>query len=97
MKNKTLYFYFLLIILFLSNSTTVTNSNASIERDYWPTDGWQTASFEEVDMNSQTIDNMFEYINSSNYAIDSVQIVKNGYLVVDEYLRYYTADSLHAV
>ncbi|MCE7742916.1 MAG: serine hydrolase [Candidatus Heimdallarchaeota archaeon] len=97
MKNKSLYFYFMLIILFLSNSTTLTNSCASIERDYWPTNGWEKASFEEADLNKQTIDNMFEYIDSNNYDIDSVQIVKNGYLVVDEYLRFYTADSLHSV
>ncbi|MCK5141407.1 MAG: serine hydrolase, partial [Candidatus Heimdallarchaeota archaeon] len=70
---------------------------SSLERDYWPTDGWQCASFEEVGMNEARIVEMFEYIDDNNYAVDSVLIVKDGYLVVEEYLSYYSSETLHPV
>jgi CubicO group peptidase (beta-lactamase class C family) len=48
-------------------------------------------------MNEERIVEMFEYIDENNYAIDSVLIVKDGYMVVEEYLSYYSSETLHPV
>ncbi len=97
MRNKTLTVYIMFVVLLLSSFISYPVLSDVIERDYWPTNGWQKASFEDVGMNEQTIDRMFEYIDENNFNIDSVLIVKDGYLVVEEYLSYYTAGILHPV
>jgi CubicO group peptidase (beta-lactamase class C family) len=85
----------LLFIVSLSNNQ-IGLTVSSLERDYWPTESWQSASFEEVGMNEERIAEMFEYIDKNNYAIDSVLIVKDGYLVVEEYLTF-SSETLHPV
>ncbi len=86
----------LLYIVSLSNNQVgITESN--LERDYWPTEEWQYATFEEVGMNEDRIVEMFEYIDANNFNVDSVLIVKEGYMVVEEYLSYFSSETLHPV
>ena len=79
------------------SSNQINLAQSSLVRDYWPTDSWQYATFEEVGINEDRIVEMFEYIDDNNYAIDSVLIIKDGYLVVEEYLSYYYSETLHPV
>ncbi len=46
---------------------------------------WQISTPEEQGMNSTLLNAMLEDIEAQNYAIDSVLIIKNGYLVLEEY------------
>lgn len=87
----------ILLFIFSLSSNQVGITESSPERDYWPTDSWQYASFEEVEMNEDRIVEMFEYIDENNYAVDSVLIAKEGYMVVEEYLSYYSSETLHPV
>jgi len=91
----TLSMVFVLLIT-LSNKSVIIQGN-SIVRDYWPTNGWQTKTLAEVDMNESRIDVMFDYIDYNDYDIDSLLIVKDGYLIVEEYLREDTAETLHNI
>jgi CubicO group peptidase (beta-lactamase class C family) len=50
---------------------------------YWPTDGWKTSTPEEQGMDSELLAEMVEIIQEENYQIDSVTIIRNGYLVTD--------------
>ncbi|MBY9000932.1 MAG: serine hydrolase [Candidatus Heimdallarchaeota archaeon] len=84
----------LFILSFSTNQLNLVESN--IERDYWPTDGWENSSFEEVAMNKERIVEMFKYIDKNNFAIDSVLIVKDGDLVVEEYLTI-SSETLHPI
>ena len=85
------------IILLLSISQYNVRSN-NVDRDYWPTDGWLSLSFEEANINETRIEQMFNYIDINNYAIDSVLVAKSGYLIVEEYLRSnYGKDDFHSV
>jgi CubicO group peptidase (beta-lactamase class C family) len=95
---KQIFTIAILVILLtsLSNQSTVVRST-SVERDYWPTDGWQTKTFEEVDMNDSRIDVMFDYIDYHSYDIESILIVKDGYLVLEEYLQEDTAETRQIV
>ncbi|MHA1551356.1 MAG: serine hydrolase domain-containing protein [Candidatus Heimdallarchaeaceae archaeon] len=84
------------LLISLSNKSAIVQGN-SIVRDYWPTDGWQTKTLEEVDMNESRIDVMFDYIDFHEYNIDSLLVVKDGYLVVEEYPRADTSETFHNV
>ncbi len=53
--------------------------------DYWPTDGWRTATPESQGMDSSLLLNMLDVIWDRDVDIDSVLIVRNGYIVLDAY------------
>ncbi|MHA1576577.1 MAG: serine hydrolase domain-containing protein [Candidatus Thorarchaeota archaeon] len=99
----------LLLVIFLlsgavSSSTSVvetsqtnnfTTSQNAI-RDYWPTDGWRNSTPQEHGMNNQTLYDMLNLIDTQDYPIRSIFIVKDGYVVFEEYLsKYYPATRSH--
>jgi len=51
----------------------------------WPTFGWPTSTPEEQNMSSSVLDDMNFFIFSEQIEIDSISIIKNGYLVYEEY------------
>jgi CubicO group peptidase (beta-lactamase class C family) len=88
----------MIIIVFSLVLSQPSQVRSSIERDYWPTNGWLTSSLREANMNQSRIEDMFEYIESNSFDMDSVLVVKNGNLTVEEYLNEdYTASELHSV
>ena len=66
---------------------------------YWPTDEWKYATPEEMGLDSSRLEDMVDDINSqpSNIQLDSVVIIKNGYLVFEEYFNEYTKDTPHII
>ncbi len=65
------------------------------ERTYWPTEGWRSSTPEEQGMDSELLTEMLAYIREKGVRIDSVTIVRHGYLVLDAYIRSYGKDSKH--
>ncbi len=61
--------------------------------DYWPTKGWKTASPESQGIDSLTLIRMLEMIWEKDFAIDSVLVVRNGYIVLDAYRFPFKADN----
>ena len=55
----------------------------------WPTYGWVTSTPEEQNMSSSILNDMNFYILSEEIPIDSITIIKNGYLVYEEYYKDY--------
>lgn len=53
----------------------------------WPTSGWSTSTPEEQGMSSSILDDMNFFIFSEQIEIDSISIIKNGYLVFEEYYK----------
>ena len=49
--------------------------------DYWPTKGWRTTSPESQGVNSNILENMLQTIWKKDLDIDSVLVVRNGYIV----------------
>jgi CubicO group peptidase (beta-lactamase class C family) len=64
-------------------------------RPYWPTESWLTSAPEEQGMDSQLLSQMIEAINERAFAIDCVLVVRNGYIVLEEYWNVYTAETKH--
>jgi CubicO group peptidase (beta-lactamase class C family) len=68
---------------------------APSEPDYWPTQGWRTASPESQDMDATLLDSMLELIRREQVPLDSLTIVRHGYLVLDKTFPPFETDDLH--
>lgn len=61
-------------------------------------DGWLTASLSEHGIDEEGIHKMVQRIHSGHYTgIDSVLLVRNGDLVLEEYFGEHDRDSLHSM
>ena len=58
--------------------------------NYWPTAGWKKSSPEEQGMDPAPLIEMLKHIIQDGVDIDSITIVRNGYLIADIYM--YPAD-----
>jgi CubicO group peptidase (beta-lactamase class C family) len=100
--------YLPLSLLFLLLTTAcaqfyprVTNSGLP-EREYtyqqpeMIEDGWQTASLNETEINSDIIDQMMlDILGGNDKNIHSIMLIKNGKLVLEEYFYGYDRDTTH--
>jgi len=68
-----------------------------VSPSYWPTDGWRTSTPEEQGMDSETLAKMFETIQEQEYNIDSVTVIRNGYMVADATVYPFKPDSRHII
>ena len=57
--------------------------------DYWPTEGWRTSTPEQQGINSDLLADALEAIIEREYTIDSVTVIRNGYMVLDAYFYPY--------
>jgi len=72
---------FSIYILSLNNKVDV---KASVP-NYWPTNGWQTSIPENQGMNSTKLQELYVYTRDQNLPLDSVIVVRNGYIVYEDY------------
>jgi hypothetical protein len=64
---------------------------------YWPTAGWRTSSPEEQGMDPALLGHMFEAIEDKSLDVHSVVVVRNGYIVAEEYYPPYQQDTKHVL
>lgn len=68
----------------------------NVERDYWPTLEWQTADPLEFGFDVSYLDSMMDDIQYTPHNVHSVIIIKDGYIVWEEYpLDTYNPTRLH--
>jgi CubicO group peptidase (beta-lactamase class C family) len=65
--------------------------------DYWPTKTWRTASPESQGMDSNLLENMLDKIWIKDLDIESISIVRNGYIVLDAYTYGNHSDRNHRI
>ncbi|MCJ7568186.1 MAG: beta-lactamase family protein [Anaerolineales bacterium] len=63
----------------------------------WPTAGWRSSTPEEQGMDSDLLSEMLGTIQEQNYEIDSVTIVRNGYIVADARIQPFRSTSKHNI
>ena len=83
------YLIFVIIIFFYSNTA------ASVST--YPIEGWQISTPEEQGIRSQTLAEMMGHIKRNNFSIDSILIVRNGYLVLDAYFYPFIKGQKHII
>ena len=64
-------------------------------RGPWPTAGWTTSSPEEQGMDPQKLAEMLDTIQQKKLRLDSLLIVRHGYLVLEQYYGSYQQDTRH--
>ena len=72
-------------------------SAANNKPDYWPTNGWRTASPESQGMDSNLLAEMLNEILEKDIEIHSVLVVRNGYIVLDAYGYPYDSEVAHHI
>jgi CubicO group peptidase (beta-lactamase class C family) len=67
------------------------------EPDYWPTGGWLTTPPEQQGIDSAQLAAGVRSIQEKHIAIDSLMIVRNGYVVLDAYYSPYDGSFPHDI
>ncbi len=65
------------------------------EPDYWPTDGWRTSTPEEQGLDSEKLAQGLLTLQEKGVKIDSLLIVRNGYIVMDAHFAPYDGSFPH--
>ncbi len=88
----------LLIVQYPVQANASILSQEVVDRDYWPTDGWRNSTPEEQGMDPKLLNDMMDRIDETGLHIDSVLVVRNGYLVLEEYpRRFYDSEDRHII
>ncbi len=87
-KSNNLLFV-IIFTLFLSTSfiSLSVTSATSLEREYWPTEEWQLSTPKKQKMDSSKLNEMVDYIDYNSLEVDSITIVRNGYIIFEEHFR----------
>ena len=85
--------YWIIIFLFIC----LFGLTSSASSDYWPTAGWRTSTPEEQGMHSKILADMLEWIQIKSYIIDSITIIRNGYIVADVYFDPFSKGQKHII
>lgn len=64
---------------------------------YWPTEGWKYATPAQANMEGAKLQQMVDDIGSASFKVDSAMVIKDGYIVLDEYFGDYNKDDLHII
>ena len=64
---------------------------------YWPTQGWRSSTPEEQGMDSTMLVEMMETVQHEGYNIDSISVIRNGYLVLDAVVHPFKNDTKHII
>jgi CubicO group peptidase (beta-lactamase class C family) len=73
-------------------------AHAQAPTDYFPTSGWRTSSPQEQQLNKKILKRLFKRIRNNQISgIDSLLIVRNGYVVKEEYFHGWGPDDLHTL
>lgn len=98
MRSSHLGFLAIFCVLFLSSGCGFYLGDIraqSSEPDYWPTEGWRTSLPEYQGMSSAHLLELHNYIQAEDLPLDSVLVIRHGYIVHEEYPHSYDADDYH--
>ncbi|MCJ7622064.1 MAG: beta-lactamase family protein, partial [Anaerolineaceae bacterium] len=62
-----------------------------------PTGSWETSTPEEQGMDSALLAEMLAEVEAEGHEIDSIMVVRNGYMVLDAYIDPFQAGSKHII
>ena len=65
--------------------------------EYWPTAEWRTSTPESQGIDSRKLVDMLDGIREHGIPIHSVQVIRNGYVVLDAYFYPYNGHDTHDV
>ena len=87
-------------MLLLPSVSAWTEESAAVPaqvRDYWPTDEWQVSDPEDQGLDFADLDQMDQMIEDEDIELDSIVVIKNGYIVYERYYNYWTQNMAHTI
>lgn len=97
MVKKTTFNRFpLLFILTFLLSNNMYHISLAENDTYWPEGDWRTSTPEDQGMDPEIISDLKNYAEK-NIEIDSILLIRNGYLIEESYFGSYDRESLHWV
>ncbi|MFX1261009.1 MAG: serine hydrolase domain-containing protein [Promethearchaeota archaeon] len=87
----------ILLIVPMAFGTHMAIHTSAADTDYFPQDEWRTSAPELQNMDPDILHNMLEYYQTNNVSVDSIVIVKNGYVIMEEYPSTYGPNSTHQI
>lgn len=85
-----------LIAVVVSGAVQIMPTQAQ-DPDYWPTTGWLTSTPEEQGIDSAQLMRALTTLQRGKYNINSVMVVRHGYVVLDAYLHPFAPDERHII
>ena len=79
---------------FMKYSSTSAPAAPSVP-EYWPTDGWRTSIPEQQGFDSIKLTEMLQALRDRQIGIDSLLIIRNGYVILDAYYYPYEESFPH--
>jgi CubicO group peptidase (beta-lactamase class C family) len=80
----------LVLLMFISAFLMIGIAKGQVKTAaFWPTNEWNVTDPSDQGMNNSTIYKMYEYMVDFNINLHSVSIVRNGFLVHEEYISRY--------
>jgi len=70
-------------------------SDGLYEGEYFPTTEWKYCSPEQVGANSKLLSEAHSYISDPNFATDGYLIIKDGYIIAEDYFDGFTKEKKH--
>jgi CubicO group peptidase (beta-lactamase class C family) len=70
-------------------------SPSAEQGDYWPTDGWRISTPEAQGMDGGILDQIVDTIKAQKLNLDSLLVIRNGYIVHETYFGSQSADQRH--
>ena len=89
-----------ILILLVGCSEPTAKQSAELRQESatsWPTRGWRTSTPEEQGVDSGVLAAMLEEVQRQGHNIDSVTVIRNGFLVADAAVYPYKQDTKHVI
>ncbi len=91
-------FSLLLVIITIVLSVSGCTKGTASGPEYWPTEEWLFAKPENQQMNPDILNGIETGISNLGYAVDSVVVVRNGFIVYEDYRgTKYLKDTVHPI
>ena len=95
MIKKTVLLIFMISLLGPNYSNNGLSYALAPNGTYFPDDEWRTSSLEDQNMDPNKIQEAKDYIDKNEKLITSMTIVRNGYLVEEEYFGWSISGALN--
>jgi CubicO group peptidase (beta-lactamase class C family) len=89
------YFVLFILLLILFNPILTFQATHANPEPIFPSNGWPRRDPEDLGFNTTILDRVNRRINTYHIAIDSIQIVRYGYLCYDEFFDFYDFSNIH--
>jgi len=97
MKKRITVIVTVILAILLAVQVNPIHAQAETVRDYWPTDEWRISTPEEQGLDFNMLDQIDQVIEENSIEVDSVVIVKGGYIVYEKYYDYWSQYMLHTI